>query len=140
MVGFCSVLYILKFSWQLYLHEYISAETLLVSSESLWQNLFGFFAPVQTQTRFLIQQSKVITGGGAIPSFCKVASPPVSTGYVPLHCVSAMPAEQIRFTLLYALIPTRSAVLHICFVPASAARSPPANLYFRRMPEHDATI
>ena len=51
-----------------------------------------------------------------------------------LRYVSAMPAEQINFTLIYVLIPTRSAALHICSVPASAAQSPPAQFYFWRIP------
>ena len=39
----------------------------------------------------------------------------------PLRCVSATPGEQIRFTLVYVLIPTRSVALHICSVPACDA-------------------
>ena len=42
----------------------------------------------------------------------------------PLRCVSAMPVEQIHFTLVYVLIPTRSAALRICSVPALAVQSP----------------
>ena len=47
----------------------------------------------------------------------------------PLRCVSTMPAEQIRFTLVSVSIPTRSAALRICSVPAPAVRSPPAQIH-----------
>ena len=43
----------------------------------------------------------------------------------PLRCVSATPAELIRFTWVNVSIPTRSAALRICSIPAPAVRSPP---------------
>ena len=53
----------------------------------------------------------------------------ISNGQFPLDVtqlryVSATPVELIGFTLVYVLIPTRSAALRICSIPAPAVRSP----------------
>ena len=62
----------------------------------------------------------------------------------PLRYVSAMSEEEIGFTLVYVLIPTRSTALHICLRPSSGTPEPSGtdtqDFYFCRMPEHDATI
>ena len=58
----------------------------------------------------------------------------------PLRYVSATPAEQIHFTLVYVSIPTRSSALRICSGGLQTAGADMLDFYIWQMPEHNAAI